>query len=234
MRSFLLLAPLLVGCYATKVVRAPTLAPDAPVPGLMVSTIVETSDSNTENDGVVGLVQAATDLANNAELETFGVGVEPAVTTWLATQGVAQTADKDRVMTGKQTDWGAVANDFTVLSGTWVDPDGLGLRVATDTLFAGGTMKAVAERVAGPDGREVYAYTTVTVVPLTEWLVVGVPRVRVSVVVHDREGTTLLRARAWGVGQRTAFVVDRSPTSLQKGFEEAMAKLAEAEVEPLQ
>jgi hypothetical protein len=199
----------------------------------MVSTIVETSESNTENTGAVGLVQAAVSLANNAELDEFGDAVEPAVTSWLATQGVAQAADKARVMDDRKVDWGAVANDFTVLSGTWVDPDGLGLRVATDTLFAGATMKSVAERLAGTDAREVYTYTTVTVLPLTEWLVVGVPRVRVSVVVHDREGNPLLRARSWGVGKRTAFVVDRSPRSLQKGFDEAMAKLAEAEIEPM-
>jgi hypothetical protein len=64
-----------------------------------------------------------------------------------------------------------------------------------------------------------------------EWLVVGTPRVRVSVIVHDRDGKELLRARAWGVGRRTAFIPDRSPASLEKGFTEAMAKLAVAEIE---
>lgn len=231
MRAVLLLLPLLVGCYGTKVVRGPGLSPDAPVPGLMVSTILETAGSNVEEGGAVGLIQAGVDIANNAQLDNFGEAIEPAVTGWLATHGVAQTADKARLMTGKETDWAEVANDFTVLSGTWVDPDGLALRIATDTIFAGGTMRALAERVGTSDPRELFAYTTVTVHPLKEWLFVGVPRVRVSVVVHDKDGTTLLKARAWGVGKRTAFVVDRSPKSLQKGFDEAMAKLAESEVE---
>ena len=231
MRVLLLLSPLLTACYATKVVRAPSLAPDAPVPGLMVSTLLETDSGNDQDDGALELVQAAVALSNNAELDVFGAEIEPAVTAWLTTQGVAQTTDKARLMDGRATDWGAVANDFTVLSGTWVDPDGLGLRIASNTLFAGGTMRAVAERLRGPDGREVYVYTTVTVLPLKEWLVVGVPRVRVSVIVHDVDGNELLRARAWGVGRRTPLVVDRSPESLRLGFEEAMAKLAEAEVE---
>ncbi len=221
----------LTGCYATKVVRSTDLAPDAAAPGLMVSTIVETYQSNSSGGGTTGLVQAIVDVANNSELASFGETVQPEVSAWLTTQGVAQTSDKDRVMGDKATDWGKVANDFTVLSGTWVDPDGLALRVATDTLFSAGTFKDVGSRLAGTDPKETYVYTTVTVVPLTEWLVVGTPRVRVSVVAHDRDGKELLRARAWGVGKRTAFVVDRSPASLTRGFQEAMAKLASAEVE---
>lgn len=221
----------LTGCYATKVVRSTNLVPDAPVPGLMVSTIIETSESNSSGGGAVGLAQAVVALANNGELDKFGTTVEPAVTTWLGTQGVAQKTDKARVMGDKATDWGKVANDFTVLSGTWVDPDGLALRVATDTLFAGGTLKAMGAKLGTGEAGEAFVYTTVTVVPLTEWFVVGTPRVRVSVIAHDVEGNELLRARAWGVGKRTAFVVDRSPESLQKGFDEAIAKLAAAEVE---
>ncbi len=112
---------------------------------------------------------------------------------WLASQGVTQTTDKSRVMGEETTDWGAVANDFTVLSGTWVDPDGLALRVATDTLFAGGTLKRMGAVLGGSVPNEAYVYTTVTVLPLTEWLVVGTPRVRVSVIAHDREGVELLR-----------------------------------------
>lgn len=234
MRALFAVLPLLVGCYATKVVRAPTLAPTEPVPGLMVSTIVETMANDDSNDGVMAVAQTVVDVANNAELDAFGAAVQPAVTGWLATQGVAQADDKERLMVGKKTDWAAVANDFTVLSGTWVDPDGLGVRVGTDTLFAGATFKKMAEKLAGPEPRETYTYTTVTVVPQHEWIFVGVPRVRVSVVVHDAEGNPLLRAHAWGVGQRTAFIVDRSTASLQKGFDEAMAKLAAAEIETLE
>ncbi len=232
MPSFLVLAPVFLACYATKVLRAPSLMPEEPVSALMVSTIVETQQQEN-SDSLVGAIQTGVDLANNAELDMFGGTVEPALTTWLTTMGVNQAADKTRLMTGKDTDWAAVANDFTVLSGTWVDPDGLGMRIATDTLFGEGPMRTLAERVGAKDPRELYSYTTVTVVPMHEWLFVGVPRVRVSVVVHDRDGKPVLRARAWGVGQRTAFFIDRSPDSLGKGFAEAMANLAEAEIEPL-
>lgn len=54
-----------------------------------------------------------------------------------------------------------------------------------------------------------------------------------SVVVHDQDGSPLLRASAWGKGNTTAFVVDRSPASLSKAFDEAMGKITAAEVEPL-
>ncbi len=225
MTAVFTLAPLLVGCYATKVVRAPSVSPEAAVPALMVSTIVETQVSNQDE----GLIGTAVALADNDELATFGERVEPAVRDWLTSQGVEQGADKDRLMAGRGTDWARVANDFTVFSGTWVDPDGLGVRLATDTLFAGGTLRAMGAQLGGADGREIFTYTTVTVVPLHEWIVLGVPRVRLSVIAHDREGNEVLRAQAWGVGRRTAFIVDRSPTSLQKGFDEALAKLAAAQ-----
>jgi hypothetical protein len=221
---------LLTGCYATRVVRAPDLLPDAPAPGLMVSTIVETV-SKSNSSSVMGAVGAVATLVDNGQLDKFGATVEPGVTGWLATQGVSQREDKARLMVGKNTDWASVANDFTVLSGTWVDPDGLGVRVATDTPFAAGTLKTMGTQLAGADPKETFVYTTVTLVPNVEWLVVGMPRVRVSVIVHDRDGKELLRARAWGVGRRTAFIPDRSPASLEKGFTEAMAKLAVAEIE---
>jgi hypothetical protein len=160
MRHALALLPLLTGCYATKVLRAESLVPTEPVPGLMVSTIVETAQNDTSGGGTIGLAQAIVDVKNNSELETFGATVEPAVTSWLSTQGVQQRTDKERVMADKKTDWAAVANDFTVLSGTWVEPRGLGLRVATDMIFMGGTFKKMAATLDGPDAREAYTYTT--------------------------------------------------------------------------
>jgi hypothetical protein len=230
----LVLLPLATGCYATKVMRAPALVPTEPAPGLLVSTIVETIETESQDADAFALAQTVANLANNAELDQFGGTVEPEVTAWLATQGVAQTTDKDRLMVGKSTDWAQVANDFTILSGTWVDPDGLGLRVATDTLFSGATFRSMAQKLDGPEGRELYTYTTVSIYPRHLWLVVGVPRVRVSVLVHDENGNTLLRAKAWGKGKQLPFFVDRSPESLGKGFAEAMAKFEDAEVEVLE
>lgn len=229
MRLALAVLPLLVGCYATKVMRVEALVPTESVPALMVSTIVETTENDTANEGTLGLAQVVLDLKNNVDLDTFGVTVQPAVTTWLTTQGIGAHADKDRVMVDKKTDWAAVLNEFTVLSGTWVDPTGLPLRVATDTLFAGATFRKVAEGLDGPEAREAYTYTTVTVVPQHEWLFVGVPRV----LVHDQDGNPLVRASAWGKGNKTAFIVDRSPESLERAFAEAMGKIAVAEVEAL-
>ncbi len=62
-------APLLAGCYATKVVRSTDLKADAPAPGLMVSTIIETSVPNTSNGGTLGVLEGVLALVNNAELD---------------------------------------------------------------------------------------------------------------------------------------------------------------------
>lgn len=211
------------------------MMPDQPVPGLMVSTIVETvSSHNDEDTSALAVTQAVFDVKNNTQLDEFGATVEPAVSTWLATQGVIQHSDKARVMEGKKIDWAESANAMTVVSGTWVDPRGLALRVATDSLFKGATFNKMAEKLDGPEAKEDYVYTTMSVYPQHEWLVVGFPRVRVSVMVHDEAGNTVLRASAWGKGKKAAFVVNRSPESLQKGFAEAMEKLQAAEVQPLE
>lgn len=225
----LALLPLLVACHSTKILRSPTLVPESPLPALQVSTIIETTSYN-DDEGAVAVTQAVFDVVNNTQLDEFGATVRPTLEPWIQAQGLRAATDKERVMVGKSTDWAEVANSFTVLSGSWVDPEGLALRVATDTLFKGGTYKKMAEKLDGPEEKEAFVYTTLSVVKSRRWLVVGVPWVRVSVIAHDQDGQELLRARAWGRGKSAAFVANTSPESLKKALDEAIVQLKEGEV----
>jgi hypothetical protein len=59
------------------------------------------------------------------------------------------------------------------------------------------------------------------------------PLVRVSVLVADDTGREVLRARAWGAGSRTAFLIDRSEGNLAQALSRALERLEAAEVQPL-
>ena len=227
-----LLATLLSGCMTTKVLRATDLATDPPLPTVAVAGMVELANLQAKADNV-SLVDAVATVANNTRVDEFGATVRGKLSPFLAKQGLAIATDPARAKSLQTVDWGEAANALSVLTGTWVDPEGATMRVGGDTLFRGYTLTKVAEKLATPSTPEGFLFTVVTVYEDTEWLVLRRPLVRVSVVVADQNGREVLRARGWGSGRRTALVVDRTEANLGTALDEAVRKLEAAEVKPL-
>jgi hypothetical protein len=233
-RSFvlLLLGTLLSGCMTTKVLRATDLPNEPALPTVMVSGMVELANPQSQAE-TLNVVDVVASVANNTRVDEFGATVQGKLARWLAKQGLAVSTDAQRVKALQTVDWGEAANALTVLTGTWVNPEGATMRVAHNTLFRGYTLTKVAEKLGTPSTPEGYLFTVVTVFEDTEWLVLRRPLLRVSVIVADQNGREVLRARGWGSGRTTPLVVDRTETNLGTALDEAIRKLEAAEVKPL-
>lgn len=224
----------LTGCMTTKVRRAPDWPTEPAVPTLMVSGTVERSlvtQANATTGGAAADGLAA--VLGNLQVDDFGASVATALTPWLARNGFALTTDPPRARSLQSVQWGDAANTVTVLTGMWVDPKGTALRIGGDSLFRGSTLRRVAETLDTPAAPEGYAFTVVTVYDDAEWMLFRRPLVRVSVIVADDAGREVLRARAWGAGDRTLFVIDRTEGNLAHALGQAVGRLEAANVKPL-
>jgi hypothetical protein len=224
----------LTACMTTKVRRAPDWPTEPAVPTLMVAGTVEHAAPTNANASAGGAVlDGMATVFGNLDVDAFGATVASALTPWLARNGVALTMDPPRARSLQSVQWGDAANAVTVLTGMWVDPNGAAMRVGGDTLFRGFTLRRVGETLNTPAAPEGFAFTVVTVYDDTEWLMFRRPLVRVSVLVADDTGREVLRARAWGAGSRTAFLIDRSEGNLAQALSRALERLKAAEVQPL-
>ncbi len=227
-----LLGTLLSGCMTTKVLRATDLPNEPALPTVMVAGMVELANPQTQAE-TLSVVDVVASVANNTRVDEFGRSVRAKLSPWLAKQGLAIATDAPRVKALQSVDWGEAANALTVLSGTWIDPEGTALRVGTNSLFRSYSLRRVAERLGTPDKPEGYLFTVLSVFEDTEWIFFRRPLLRVSVIVADQNGREVLRARGWGSGRTTPIVVDRTETNLAVALDEAVRKLEAAEVKPL-
>ena len=217
----------LTGCMKSYVKQSPGLDAQNLRPALLVNASV--SVVHDDNDaGVAGAVVGAT---QNKMLPEFGAAVMEQVPGLLADNGFELVVDGERVEAGAKADMTEFTNKMTVLSGTWTHEDAMTLPLMVNTPNRRRASARVAETLDDPDAEDAYAYVVVNIHDKQKYMVMKAPVVELSVLVVDEAGEDLLRARAYGMGELSAFVPNRHPDNLQVALDAALADLAQTEVE---
>ena len=212
------------GCLKTYVERSATLGPEAPLPTLMVHTGVTASQSSHgEVSSTAELLALASDVIQNTQLDEFGETVLDASTPFLETQGVQLVIDADRAKSTRKVDWGEVGNSLTFATGGWTDARGGVMSLVPRMLFRKAVFSKMGTELHQGGAPEGYLYVVGTV--HERGLFFPFPKLALTFVVHDQTGQELLLAQGVGQGERSFFLVDRSPQNLGIALEQALTEL---------
>lgn len=216
----------LTGCMKSYVKQSDGLDSESLRPALLVNmsvTVVQDDDA-----GVAGAVVGAT---QNKMLPEFGASVMEQVPGLLAENGFELVVDGPRVKDGAKVDMTEFTNKMTMLSGAWTHDDAITMPLMVNTPNRRRASAKLAEGLDNPDVDDAYAYVVVNIHDKKKYMVMRAPVVELSVLVVDEAGEDLLRARAYGMGDMSAFVTNRHPDNLNAALDDALANLAEVPVE---
>ena len=235
-----MLKPLLIGsvlllstgCMKTYVMTAGGVTGDTPMDALMVSTRVQTIQESNESGGIGALVETATDLAANSQIDEFGSGVVDTLSGFLSTHGYTVVVDEAKAKSLQNVDWGEAGNKLSTLSGGYTDPRGAAMMVMPKMLFRDKVLQTTATKLSLDQG-DAMLFITVNILESRKWLIMRLPYIQTTVLVADHSGQALLAAQGLGSGDTSVIVIDRSPANLQVAMDRAVEALGAAEVTPM-
>ncbi len=229
------LAMLSTGCMKTYVYRSPDLSPDMSLSTLMVHTGVQTEQTREFDldDGLTGsdIAFLASDMAQNRQLDAFGMLLLESSEPFLISQGLDVMVDTGRAKELRKFDWTQFRNNTTVLSGNWSDPRGNVMPLVPGMPLRDNIYSSLGQTLHEGGAPEGYLYVVGNV--HERGLFRRYPVLALTFVVHNEQGDELLVAQGVGKGHRRFLISDRSAENLSLALGNALESLTEAEVEAL-
>ncbi len=213
------------GCFSPWLKRASGTPPQKPSPVLVAGFVVHFDDNGEKKS----LLEAATDVAQNAGLDELGKKATGLLADALASRGYTASYDGARARKLDAVEISSNAGT-AALTGQWRHPDAsYWTPQQVDSLFVKPADIVGKLRVEGQ--KEYFAFADISIADAG--ILFKDPVVIVRTAVYDQDANKVLDLGGLGEGKSGLFISDRSPQNLEAALQRAFDSVTAAAEQPI-